>query len=76
MAISVMIDIFDALIVPLDVVCLGDLFDIICAFVGWVLWGPMGLLNAWELIGFGPLAALDYIPTMTLIGLTQRGASQ
>lgn len=74
MAISVVLDIFDMLITPFDFMCLGDLFDIIMAFFGWVLWGPIGLINAWELIGFGPTAMLDLVPTMTLVGLTQRGA--
>ncbi|UCD07434.1 MAG: hypothetical protein JSW41_00415 [Candidatus Aenigmatarchaeota archaeon] len=73
MIVSVILDVIDMLLVPLDFICLGDVYDIAMAVFGLILWGPIGMLAAWEVIGFGPLAPLDLVPTMTLIGLTQRG---
>lgn len=51
----------------------GDLLDGIGIALAIFLWGPMGLIAAWELIAFGPGNAIDmWIPTVTIVGLLAR----
>ena len=51
---------------------LGDLLDGLGIALGIFLWGPMGLIAAWELVVFGPGNMVDmWIPTLTIIGLVE-----
>ena len=47
---------------------LGTLYDVIGIPLGFALWGPIGLANAWEIVD--PVDAVDrFVPTMTLAGI-------
>jgi len=51
---------------------LGDLLDGLGIALAIFLWGPMGLIAAWELVVFGPGNMVDmWIPTLPLIGLVE-----
>lgn len=51
----------------------GDLMDGIGIALAIFLWGPLGLIAAWELIAFGAGNAIDmWVPTVTIIGLLGR----
>lgn len=63
-AIAIIYDVVDLFSVP----GLGTLYDIIGIPLGFALWGPIGLANAWEIVD--PVEATDrFIPTMTLAGI-------
>lgn len=48
----------------------GTVLDVVFAGIAFLLWGPPGLIQLWEV--FDPTDQLDgFVPTMTLIALTQ-----
>lgn len=50
----------------------GTVMDLIFAGIAFVLWGPIGLLALWEALE--PTDQIDgFVPTMTLIALSQMG---
>jgi hypothetical protein len=50
----------------------GELIDGLGILLGVFLWGPMGLIAAWELVALVPLNAVDmWIPTLSLIGMVE-----
>lgn len=50
----------------------GMITDVIMGAIAFVLWGPVGLLAFWEALN--PIEPVDaFIPTMTLIALSQMG---
>jgi len=50
----------------------GTIMDIVFAGIAFVLWGPIGLLALWEALE--PSDQIDgFVPTMTLIALSQMG---
>lgn len=62
--IAIVYDVVDLLSLP----GLGELYDVVGIPLGYALWGPLGLANAWEVLD--PLDAADrFIPTMTIIGV-------
>jgi len=47
---------------------IGTIYDLIGVPLGVYLWGPVGLMNAWELVE--PTDQVDkFIPTMVIAGL-------
>lgn len=57
-------DLMDLMSVPF----LGSLFDGVGILLGVALWGPVGLVNTWELID--PTDQFDkFVPTMVLSGI-------
>lgn len=57
-------DVLDLFSVP----GLGSFYDFIGIPLGYALWGPVGLANAWELMD--PTDAVDrFFPTMVIAGL-------
>lgn len=62
--IAILYDMVDFLIPP----GIGSIYDIIGIPLGYAMWGPLGLVNAWELLE--PTDVLDsFVPTMTIAGL-------
>ena len=62
--IAIIYDIVDLISIP----GIGELYDIVGIPLGYALWGPLGLANAWEVLD--PLDVTDrFIPTMTIIGI-------
>ena len=62
--IAIVYDIVDFLSIPV----LGTAYDLIGVPLGVYLWGPVGLMNAWELVE--PTDQIDkFIPTMVIAGL-------
>jgi len=54
---------------------LGMIVDAALAAVAFALWGPVGLLALWEMAD--PTEQIDgFVPTMTLIALSQMGKSR
>lgn len=50
----------------------GMITDIIMGAIAFVLWGPVGLFAFWETLN--PVEPIDaFVPTMTLIALSQMG---
>ena len=50
----------------------GALFDVALAVIAFLVWGPAGLIALWELAD--PSEQIDgFVPTMTLIALSQMG---
>jgi hypothetical protein len=50
----------------------GTIMDIAFAAIAFVLWGPVGLFALWEALD--PSEQIDgFVPTMTLIALSQMG---
>ncbi|MBI1366685.1 MAG: hypothetical protein GC153_12110 [Alphaproteobacteria bacterium] len=48
----------------------GTILDVAFAAIAFLLWGPIGLLQLWEALD--PTDQIDgFVPTMTLIALTQ-----
>jgi hypothetical protein len=49
-------------------------WSIIGVAVGYVLWGPLGLINVWEVFTVTPVLAPigDLIPTMTITGVLSK----
>ena len=66
LALSIVIDIADGIFGRLPV--FGTVTDGIGTVVLWALWGPAGLINAWELVDITDQVD-GFIPTATLIGL-------
>lgn len=63
-AIAIVYDVVDLLSIP----GLGELYDVVGIPLGYALWGPLGLANAWEVLD--PMDAADrFIPTMTIVGV-------
>ena len=53
----------------------GMVLDLVIAIIAVVLWGPAGLVALWELAD--PSEQIDgFVPTMTLIALSQMGKSK
>ena len=53
----------------------GMVMDVVFAAVAFVLWGPVGLMALWEALD--PSEQIDgFVPTMTLIALSQMGKSK
>jgi len=62
--IAIIYDLADLMSVPF----LGSLYDAVGIPLGVLLWGPVGLLNAWEIVD--PTDQIDkFVPTMTLAGI-------
>lgn len=62
--IAIIYDVVDLVSIP----GLGTLYDIIGVPLGFALWGPVGLANAWEIVD--PADAMDrFVPTMTMAGI-------
>lgn len=62
--IAIIYDLADLMSVPF----LGSLYDAVGIPLGVLLWGPVGLVNTWELVD--PTDQVDkFIPTMTLAGI-------
>lgn len=67
-AISIVYDVVDFFSVPV----FGTMYDVVGIPLGLALWGPIGLINTWEV--FDPLDATDrFVPTMTIAGLMSLG---
>jgi hypothetical protein len=66
LALSVIIDIFDFTLGRIPV--FGSVTEGVGTVVLFGLWGPAGLVNAWELVDFTEQAD-GFIPTATLIAL-------
>lgn len=50
----------------------GTIVDLIFGAIAFVLWGPVGLIAFWEALD--PTDQIDgFVPTMTLIALSQMG---
>lgn len=48
----------------------GSILDVVFAAIAFLLWGPAGLLQLWEMLD--PTDQIDgFVPTMTLIALMQ-----
>ncbi|HXI85996.1 MAG TPA: hypothetical protein VNH64_00950 [Parvularculaceae bacterium] len=48
----------------------GTILDVVFAAIAFLLWGPMGLLQLWEVLD--PTDQIDgFVPTMTLVALIQ-----
>ena len=63
-AIAITYDVVDFFSLP----GLGQLYDIVGIPLGYAMWGPIGLANAWEVVD--PLDVTDrFIPTMTITGI-------
>jgi len=63
-AIAIAYDAIDFFSIPV----LGQIYDVIGIPLGYILWGPLGLTNAWELLD--PVDTIDrFVPTMTLAGV-------
>lgn len=63
-AISIVYDVVDLISIP----GFGQLYDVIGVPLGYALWGPIGIANAWEI--FDPLDVTDrFVPTMTITGI-------
>lgn len=73
LAIAVLLDILDFTFGRL--LGAGTVIDIIFAGIAFVLWGPVGLLALWEAIDVTDQGDA-FIPTMTLIALSQMGKSR
>ncbi len=70
LAIAVLLDILDFTLGR--ILGAGTVIDIIFAGIAFVLWGPIGLLALWEAIDVTD--QIDgFVPTMTLIALSQMG---
>lgn len=68
--ISVLLDILDFTIGRM--VGAGMVTDLVFAAIAVVMWGPAGLAAFWELLD--PSEQIDgFVPTMTLIALSQMG---
>lgn len=70
LAIAVLLDILDFTLGR--ILGAGTLIDIIFAGIAFVLWGPIGLLALWEAIDVTDQAD-GFVPTMTLIAISQMG---
>lgn len=64
--IAIIYDLTDLMSVPF----LGTLYDAVGIPLGVLLWGPVGLVNTWEIVD--PTDQIDkFVPTMTLAGILQ-----
>jgi len=71
LAIAVLLDILDFSVLSL-LPGTGMAADIIMGAIAFVLWGPVGLFAFWEALN--PVEPVDaFVPTMTLIALSQIG---
>lgn len=71
LALAVLLDILDFSILSL-MPGTGMITDIIMGAIAFVLWGPVGLFAFWEALN--PVEPVDaFVPTMTLIALSQIG---
>lgn len=62
--ISVIYDIGDFTIGRIPI--FGTFYDLFGVWLGYILWGPIGLINAWELLD--PTDQIDgFIPTMSIV---------
>jgi hypothetical protein len=53
----------------------GTVMDVVFAAVAFALWGPVGLIALWEVAD--PSEQIDgFVPTMTLIAISQLGKSR
>ena len=71
LALAVLLDILDFSVLSL-MPGTGMITDIIMGAIAFVLWGPVGLFAFWEALN--PVEPVDaFVPTMTLIALSQMG---
>jgi len=70
LAIAVLLDLLDFTLGR--ILGAGTALDIVFAGIAFVLWGPIGLLALWEAIDVTDQAD-GFVPTMTLIALSQIG---
>lgn len=70
LAIAVLLDVLDFTLGR--ILGAGTVLDIVFAGIAFVLWGPIGLLALWEAIDVTDQAD-GFVPTMTLIALSQMG---
>lgn len=62
--IAIIYDLADLMSVPF----LGSLYDAVGIPLGVLLWGPVGMMNAWEILD--PTDQIDkFAPTMTIAGI-------
>jgi hypothetical protein len=71
LALAVLLDILDFTIIAM-LPGTGIAVDLIFGAIALVLWGPVGLIAFWEAVN--PVEPIDgFVPTMTLIALSQMG---
>lgn len=66
LAFSVVIDIFDLTLGRLPI--FGSVTEGVGSIVLWAMWGPIGLVNLWELVDVTDQVD-SFIPTATLVAL-------
>ena len=71
LGIAIIFDVVDFFLGQVPVV--GTAVDVVGTGLGLVLWGPIGLAQAWEVVAVGPGNTIDaFIPTLTLAGIMLR----
>lgn len=70
LALAVLLDILDFTLGR--ILGAGTVIDLVFAGIAFVLWGPIGLLALWEAIDVTDQVD-GFVPTMTLIALSQMG---
>jgi hypothetical protein len=73
LAIAVLLDILDFTLGR--ILGAGTVIDIIFAGIAFVLWGPVGLIALWETLDVTDQGD-GFVPTMTLIAISQIGKSR
>lgn len=73
LAIAVLLDILDFTLGR--ILGAGTVIDIIFAGIAFVLWGPVGLIALWETLDVTDQGD-GFVPTMTLIAISQMGKSR
>ena len=73
LAIAVLLDILDFTLGR--ILGAGTIIDIVFAGIAFVLWGPIGLIALWEALDVTDQAD-GFVPTMTLIALSQMGKAK
>lgn len=70
LALAVLLDVLDFTLGR--ILGAGTVIDVIFAGIAFVLWGPVGLIALWEAIDVTDQFD-GFVPTMTLIALSQMG---
>jgi hypothetical protein len=70
LALAVLLDVLDFTLGR--ILGAGTVIDLVFAGIAFVLWGPIGLLALWEAIDVTDQVD-GFVPTMTLIALSQMG---
>lgn len=73
LALAVLLDVLDFTLGR--ILGAGTVIDLVFAGIAFVLWGPIGLLALWEAIDVTDQVD-GFVPTMTLIALSQMGKSR